>query len=66
MHCPTCNHTEHSVERTIPQPDGAIKRVRRCARCRGRWTTTELNHDRLQRLLTIEATLQPLFQEKTA
>lgn len=63
MHCPTCHHTEHIVQRTAPQADGAIRRVRKCDRCGQRWTTTELAESELKRLLELDAALQPFLSK---
>lgn len=41
MNCPACNHTESTVADSRTQPDGAIKRRRRCAKCGHRFSTYE-------------------------
>ncbi|MGL4233212.1 MAG: hypothetical protein ACRDAM_15950 [Casimicrobium sp.] len=66
MHCPTCHHTEHTVHRTSPAANGAIRRVRACAKCRGRWVTTELPEQELKRLRELDAALQPFIERKAA
>lgn len=63
MPCPTCQHNDTRVIDTRAEPGGAIARVRRCQRCRGTWKTVELASTELQRLLKLEAALQPFFRE---
>lgn len=41
MNCPACHHAESLVADTRDQPDGAIKRRRRCVKCSHRFSTLE-------------------------
>lgn len=66
MLCPTCAHTEHHVQRTTAAHNGAIRRVRACARCGHKWTTTELPEHELKRLLALDAAIQPFTEKKAA
>jgi transcriptional repressor NrdR len=42
MKCPVCKSDDHGVIDSVDKDD-AIRRRRRCGRCRHRWTTFERN-----------------------